>query len=295
MDWDRLRIFNVVAAAGSFTHAGETLNLSQSAVSRQISALESDLKTSLFHRHARGLALTEDGKTLFRTVSEVASKLNLAESLLSESQSTPSGNLRITAPVGFGTVWITQRLDEFMELYPDITVELLLHDDQIDIAMGAADVAVWTKEPEQPELIRRPITVSKVGAYAAKKYVQKSGKPETIAELDQHKLVSYSGVPAQHLSAITWITTVGREDLPARVPSFSVNSVVAMKYAIRAGLGIGMIPEYLTEKEADLVPVLEHIALPELKLFFVYPEELRNSKKVQVMRDFLVAKTHNTT
>ena len=293
MDWDRLRIFNAVASVGSFTHAGENLGLSQSAVSRQISALERDLKTPLFHRHARGLVLTEDGETLFQTVADVASKLNLAESLLSESQRSPSGELRITAPVGFGTVWITQRLREFMDLYPEISVELLLHDEQIDIAMRAADVALWTKEPEQPELIRRPIMTAKARAYASTAYVEKYGVPSSIADLDQHKLVSYSGHPAQHLAAVTWLATIGREGQAPRPAAFSVNSVVAMKYAIRAGLGIGMIPDYLTEQETDLVGVLNEIEPPKLTLYFVYPEELKNSKKVQVMRDFLVAKTRN--
>jgi len=293
MDWDRLRIFNAVATAGSFTHAGETLGLSQSAVSRQISALERDLKTPLFHRHARGLVLTEDGETLFQTVSEVANKLSLAESLVSQSQNLPSGDLRIATPVGFGTVWITQHLNEFMAQYPEISIELLLDDEQIDLAMRAADVAVWTKEPDQPELIRRPIMTSKVRAYASRGYVDKYGKPKTIADLEHHKLVSYAGHPARHLAAVTWLSTIGRENKRPRPAAFQVNSVVAMKYAIRSGLGIGMIPDYLTEQETDLVGVLNEIEPPKLTLYFVYPEELKNSKKVQVLRDFLVAKTRN--
>jgi len=293
MDWDRLRVFNVVATAGSFTHAGETLGISQSAVSRQISALERDLKTPLFHRHARGLVLTEDGETLFQTVSDVANKLNLAESLLSQSQKLPTGDLKITAPVGFGTVWITQHLNEFMTLYPEISVEILLNDEQIDLAMRAADVALWTTEPSQPDLIRRPLMTSKVRAYASKGYIQKFGAPTTIADIDTHKLVSYSGNPTQHLAAVTWLSTIGREAKPPRPAAVRVNSVVAMKYAIRAGLGIGMIPDYLTEQESDLVGVLNEIEPPKLTLYFVYPEELKNSKKVQVFRDFLVAKAQN--
>ena len=265
MDWDRLRIFNVVATAGSFTQAGETLGLSQSAVSRHISALEADLKTPLFHRHARGLVLTEDGETLFHTVSDVAGKLNLAESLLSESRTAPTGALRITAPVGFGTVWLPSRLREFNELYPQISLELLLHDDQIDLAMRAADVAIWTREPDDPALIRRPVMTAKAGAYASKDYVAANGTPKTIKDLDRHKLVSYSGHPAQHLAAVTWLSTIGRDDQAPRAAAFSVNSVVAMKYAIRAGHGIGMIPDYLTGQDTDLVGVLDEIEPPKLK------------------------------
>ena len=98
MDWDKLRIFHAVAEAGSFTHAGESLNLSQSAVSRQISALEESLNVSLFHRHARGLILTEQGELLYRTAHEVFAKLAMAEAQLSESKDRPKGQLRSPPP-----------------------------------------------------------------------------------------------------------------------------------------------------------------------------------------------------
>jgi DNA-binding transcriptional LysR family regulator len=107
MDWDKLRVFHAVAEAGSFTHAGEALNLSQSAVSRQISALEESVSMPLFHRHARGLILTEQGELLFRTAREVFAKLAMAEGLISESKDRPKGPLKITTTVAFGSVWLT--------------------------------------------------------------------------------------------------------------------------------------------------------------------------------------------
>lgn len=291
MDWDRLRIFQAAAAAGSFTSAAEHLGISQSAVSRHVSALEREVNATLFHRHARGLVLTEQGETLFRTASEFADKLQIAESLLSDAASVPSGDLRLTAPIGFGTVWITQHLGEFMDRYPDVRVELMLSDEQVDIAMRAADVAIWTREPDQPDLIRRPLMTSAVRAYASTQYVRAFGAPQKLADLDHHKLISYSGAPAQHLAAVTWLDTLGRDGKGVRPAAFRVNSVVAMKYAIRAGLGIGMIPDYLTEQERDLVNVLGEIEPPSLTLYYVYPHELKSSKKVQILRDFLVAKT----
>lgn len=291
MDWDRLRIFQAAAAAGSFTSAAEHLGISQSAVSRHVSALEREVNATLFHRHARGLVLTEQGETLFRTASEFADKLQITESLLSDAASVPSGDLRLTAPIGFGTVWITQHLGEFMDRYPDVRVELMLSDEQVDIAMRAADVAIWTREPDQPDLIRRPLMTSAVRAYASTQYVRAFGAPQKLADLDHHKLISYSGAPAQHLAAVTWLDTLGRDRKGVRPAAFRVNSVVAMKYAIRAGLGIGMIPDYLTEQERDLVNVLGEIEPPSLTLYYVYPHELKSSKKVQILRDFLVAKT----
>jgi DNA-binding transcriptional LysR family regulator len=293
MDWDKLRIFHAAASAGSFTHAGETLHMSQSAVSRQVSALERDLRVPLFHRHARGLVLTEQGELLYHTVSDVMGKLQTAETLLTDATTKPSGDLRVAAPTGLGTVWLTQRLREFMELYPEIRVDIMLNDDQIDIAMREADVAIWTREPEQLELIRRPLFTAKVHALASTKYTRRHGTPATFDELDDgHRIISYSGQPTQLLPSIGWLETAGREGGTPRIPALRVNSVVAIRYAVRAGIGIGMIPDYLTEEDTDLVPVLTRAGVdpPSLPILFVYPEELKSSKKVQVLRDFLVSK-----
>ncbi|MBU2580344.1 MAG: LysR family transcriptional regulator [Alphaproteobacteria bacterium] len=293
MDWDKLRIFHAAAEAGSFTHAGEALNMSQSAVSRQVAALEKDLKQALFHRHARGLVLTEQGEILYGTVVEVMNKLHTAETLLADTATKPTGELRITAPLGLGTVWATQRVSEFQALYPDVNVELILNDEQIDIAMRASDVAIWTGEPENPDLIRRLLFRVCVRVYASTGYVRRFGTPVALGDLDRHRIVSYSGRPAAHLQPITWLETAGRKDEHPRVPVFRVNSVIALKYAIQSGIGIGMLPEYMTEGESDLVPLLEDADSPSLEVLFVYPEELKNSKKVKVLRDFLVAQARN--
>jgi len=289
MDWDKLRIFHAAAEAGSFTHAGEHLHMSQSAVSRQVSSLEKDIGVALFHRHARGLVLTEQGETLFNTASEIMTKLHTAATLLSDATTKPTGDLRLTCPIGLGTVWVTQRMREFMDLYPDIRVEIVLNDEMLDISMRVADAALWIHEPEQSDLVRRVLFHARVRAFASAQYVRHYGAPESLADLENHRIVSHSGVPAKHLSAIRWLETAGRNGGAPRIPSFRANSVIAMKYAIRSGVGIGLIPEYLAEEETDLVPVLNEVNLPTMPVIFVYPEELRTSKKIQVLRDFLVA------
>lgn len=290
MDWDKLRIFHSAAEAGSFTHAGESLRMSQSAVSRQVSALEKELGVSLFHRHARGLVLTEQGEMLFRTASEVMNKLQTAESLLSDSTTKPAGDLRVTATVGLGSVWITQRLREFLELYPDIRVELILNDEPVDLSMRIADVAIWAREPSQGDLIRRPLFTMQTHCYASSQYIRKFGTPQSVADLDRHRIVSFGGNPAPHLSHINLLESLGREGRAPRIPAMRASAILALKYAIRSGIGIGMIPDYLTQEETDLVPVLPELALPKLPVYFVYPEELKTAKKVQVFRDFMVAK-----
>jgi DNA-binding transcriptional LysR family regulator len=290
MDWDKLRIFHAAAEAGSFTHAGEALRMSQSAVSRQVSALEKELKVPLFHRHARGLVLTEQGEMLFNTASEIMGKLATAETLLTDTATKPLGDLRVTAPIGLGSIWLPQRLREFYEQYPDIRIELILSDEQIAIAMRAADVAIWSAEPQQSELIRRRLFTMKTHAFASAQYVRRYGAPETLQDLDSHPFVSYSGTPAVHLSTVRWLETAGLDGKAPRKPAFSANSIIAMKYAVRAGVGIGLLPDYLTEDETDLVPVLRDVQLPTVPIYFVLPEELKTAKKVQVFRDFLVAK-----
>ena len=155
LDWDKLRVFHAVAEAGSFTRAGEALNLSQSAVSRQVSSLEESLNVTLFHRHARGLIVTEQGELLFRTVREVFAKLAMAEAQLTESRERPKGTLKVTATIGLGSTWLAPRIGEFIEIYPDVSVDLVLEDRELDLSMREADVAIRLLPPRQPELIQR--------------------------------------------------------------------------------------------------------------------------------------------
>lgn len=288
MDWDKLRIFHAAAEAGSFTHAGEALNMSQSAVSRQVSALEKDLGVTLFHRHARGLVLTEQGEILSRTASDVLNQLSNVQAILADTTARPQGALRITTPVGLGTVWFTPRLREFIDLYPDIRPELILSDEHIDIAMREADVALWVGEPTQSELIRRPLFTMQTHIFASAQYIRHFGAPQTARDLDRHRLVSFSGHPPAHLTGVNMLETIGREPGKPRQPIYRANGVMAMKEAIRAGIGIGVIPDYLSYQENDLVPVLRDVALPTLPIFLVYSEEMRKSKRLNVFRDFLV-------
>jgi len=136
MDWDKLKVFHAAAEAGSFTHAGEQLGLSQSAVSRQVSALEQELSVSLFHRHARGLILTEQGDLLFRTAHDVFMQLQAARAKLTDSRERPSGDLKIQTPPALGINWLIPRLGEFTALYPDIRITLIVSDEDLDLSIA---------------------------------------------------------------------------------------------------------------------------------------------------------------
>ena len=288
MDWDKLRVFHAVAEAGSFTHAGETLNLSQSAVSRQISALEETLQVPLFHRHARGLILTEQGEALNRTVREVFAKLAMTEALLTESKEKPTGRLKVTTTAGFGSGWLAPRLQTFFEMYPDVSMTLILDDTDLDLAMREADVAIRMHAPKQPDLVQRHLMHLTWHVVASPEYLQKHGTPQQAEELDEHKLILFGGHHPP-VADINWLAEAGRRGQPRRA-LLEVNSLHAMALAIRSGLGIGVLPDWMGGELDGLVRLLPDLKAPKIDVYFVYPEELRNSKRVAVFRDFLLAR-----
>ena len=208
MDWDKLRIFHAAAEAGSFTHAGAALGLSQSAVSRQVSALEQDLAVPLFHRHARGLMLTEQVELLLRPVREVTMKLDTVQAGLADSREKPHGELRVTATYGIGTNWLTPRLGQFLELYPDIKVRVILSEDELDLGMREADVALRLREPIQPDLIRRRLFTMHYHLYASEDYLARHGEPQTIEDLDKDRLLAFAAPTASFLDSLAQSTAV---------------------------------------------------------------------------------------
>src|ERR1700758_312740 len=190
MDWDKLRIFHAVASAGSFTHAGQSLGLSQSAVSRQISALEEEISTPLFQRHARGLTLTDEGELLFTAVTDVLGRLAAAEEALKNVHDSPRGALKITASHGIGAYWLLPRLGEFLAQYPDVEVHLVMDDKELDLAQREADLALRMRAPVQADLIQRKLFTVHYHLYATDAYLTRTGRPQSHEDLLNHMLVS---------------------------------------------------------------------------------------------------------
>ncbi len=290
LDWDKLRIFHAVAEAGSFTHAGERLNLSQSAVSRQISALEESLDVPLFHRHPRGLILTEQGEMLFRTAHDIFAKLAMTEAHLAESRERPEGPLKVTTTVAFGSIWLTPRMKEFLTLYPRIDVSLILADNELDLSMREADAAIRLTKPRQPDLVQRHLLTLRYQVYAAPEYLKKHGMPKTPQDLDRHQLVVYGEDARPPVANLNWLLEAGAPPGRPRRAILKVNSIFGIFRAVQSGLGIGALPEYMAVESRNLVEVLPELRGPTVDMFFVYPEELRNSQRIIVFRDFLLSK-----
>lgn len=289
MDWNRVKIFHVAAEAGSFTKAGEELEMSQSAVSRQVSALEEELKVSLFHRHARGLMLTEQGETLYKTACDVFNRLRATETFLADSAEKPFGNLKVTTTVGFGSAWLTPRLNGFITLYPDIQLQILLSDQELDISMREADVAIWLREPTQQDLIRRPMFTVHFHVYASTAYLKRFGVPKSLDDLENHRVMTFGGIAPSPIQKLNWLETAGMKPNEKRTPVVTINNLYSLRQAVKRGVGIAVLPDYLAKDDDELVKILREADVPQLHTYFVYPEELRNSKRVTVFRDFLLA------
>jgi DNA-binding transcriptional LysR family regulator len=290
MDWDKLRIFHAVAAAGSFTHAGQTLGLSQSAVSRQISALEEEISTPLFQRHARGLTLTDEGELLYGAVSDVLSRLAAAEEQLKNIHDSPRGSLKITASHGVGAYWLLPRLKEFLKQYPDVEIHLLMDDHELDLSQREADLAIRMRAPVQADLIQRRLFTVHYHMYASKDFLKKHGAPQALEDVSDFAVVVYGESAAPEIREINWLLEHYRRHLrPGSKGHITrINNITGILQAVEAGLGIGVLPDYVAVGHPDLTRVLPEVPAPSFDVHLVYADALRQSKRVAAFRDFLV-------
>ena len=285
MDWDRLRIFNAVAEAGSVTHAGEILHLSQSAVSRQIQSLEDEMGATLFHRHPRGLLLTSEGEILYEATQHITGQLNDAALRLRDSREGVHGPLRITTTVDFGVLWLTPRLPRFLARHPGLSVELSMTEKILDLPMREADVAVRMRPPRQADVITKQLWKSWVGLYASANYLETHGTPQTLADLEAHTLIRFDPKAEQPTLEMDWLF---RDPNTSLRPKVTMSSQFAVFEAARHGVGIGILPDYLVAHAEGLRQVLSETQGPAISPHLVYAREMKNSKRVAVFKAFLI-------
>ncbi|KIN72933.1 LysR family transcriptional regulator [Sulfitobacter guttiformis] len=284
MDWDKLRIFHAVADAGSLTHAGDKLNLSQSAVSRQVRGLEEQLNTNLFHRHARGLILTEQGELLFDATRAMNKRLDAAAARIRDSEEEVFGELRVTTTTGFGTLWLAPRLSKLYDKYPDLKVDLMLEERVLDLPMREADVAIRLKEPSQADLVRKRLMTVRMCLYASSEYLKANGAPTAIEDISNYRLICQSPSSDQVGAGLSLVQQLLMYDIKSLL---TVNNYFGVLQGVLNNLGIGVLPDYLTQDFPDLVRVLPDVESAEVPVFLAYPEELRQSKRVAAFKDFV--------
>ena len=172
MDWNKLKAFYEVALNKSISKASKSLNISQSAVSRQIQDLEIDLNTLLFIRHQKGVRLTEQGENLFNAVSNINFSISEFEKKLIEKKTKPVGKLTVSTTVGFGSTWLTPRINKLTDQYPEMEISLLMSDEEVDLSSRIADVAVRVKKPTQSNLIYKKFVNFHNHDYGSSDYLQ---------------------------------------------------------------------------------------------------------------------------
>ncbi|MDC0216051.1 LysR family transcriptional regulator [Candidatus Pelagibacter sp.] len=294
MDWDKLKIFHAVAESGSFTSATVVLNISQSAISRQIQSLEYELKVQLFERHARGLTLTENGEYLYKTAHEVISKLKEVETSLGDQKNKPSGKITITTVRSFGTHWLTPRIQEFMNLNPEIEVELIFDDKELDLSTRQADIGIFMRRPKKLNYIQRKLVDINYHIYGSTKYLGKYGIPKTVNDLNNHRFISFGkGAPSPVYNP-DWALKLGFKDNKKRKSIMKVNSVMGLLLAVESGVGLAALPDYLVSQSSNVVKVLPKSEGPITEAHFVYPQSLKNVARVQAFKNFLYSKLSET-
>lgn len=286
MDWDKLRIFHAVADAGSLTHAGDTLHLSQSAVSRQVRALEESLNTTLFHRHARGLILTEQGELLFDATRSITKRLDAASARIRDSEDEVFGELRVTTTIGFGSLWLAPRLSTLYGDYPDLNIDLMLEERVLDLPMREADVAIRMKEPSQADLVRRRLMSVRMRLYANPAYLEAHGMPARLEDLREHRILCQNINSTQVSAGATLVRELMSYDLPKVL---TVNNYFGVLQGVNYGLGIGVLPDYTAIDQPNLVRVLPEVESNIVPVILAYPEELRHSKRIEAFRDFVMS------
>jgi DNA-binding transcriptional LysR family regulator len=286
MDWDKLRVFHAVALAGSFTKATAALNISQSAISRQINILEDELGTPLFMRVARGLILTEAGENLRDTVVNVFAKLAMTQAALIELKNYPRGHLKVATNLAFGTLWLAPRLQLFLDQYPEVKISLLLNDEEMDFNLREVDIGITTQPMDNPDIILSEPISYRFRIYASRSYLKKYGTPQKAEDLDHHRLIVFGKETPHLFSNLDWLLKVGAHK--PRVPYLVMNSGQAIYEATRTGIGISALHKYMVGNDPEMIEILSDIPGTIVHRYIVYSAHLTSLKRVKVFADFLL-------
>jgi len=290
MQWDKLKTFYYVAKFESFTKTGQNLNISQSAISRQIIELEYQVGHKLFKRLPRGLALTSQGQLLFQNVEKMFAFSELALTQIQNEQSEPQGDLSIGANVGLVDTWLYELLPDFLKRYPKINLSVFSKDGHLDVESLEVHVALQPYIHDQPELIQNPLMSWHRRLYASKEYIQKHGMPRAVEDLEHHHLIGFGSERIHLFENIDWHLKLSGDNKKIQKPYISANAIRALFHLGNSGFGIiSFSQESLLLKESNLVEVLPEVAGPSIDIYFTYPVQLKGVKRIEVLEEYLHA------
>lgn len=286
MDWEKLKTFYYVAKAGSFSKAAETLFISQSALSRQISLLEDAFKVKLFVRHGRGIHLTEEGAMVYESVAKMFSEIESTHTKITESIHEPVGEIKIATTNALASPWLPQYIPGYMERYPKVKLSIIGEDKELDLHTREADVAIRPFAEHGTDLVQDPLISFHLGLYASKKYLKNYGTPKSPSDLDNHRLLIYGDYRNFPYDKFNWILKVDRKE-GVRDYALCMNSSQGLALLAEAHMGIAPLSSEYTLKNKNLVRVLPELNGPVVKIYYVYPKNLKNIKRIQSLGDYL--------
>jgi DNA-binding transcriptional LysR family regulator len=283
-----LRAFAKVVELGSFSEAGRQLRLSRSAISKYVADLENDLGVHLINRTTRRVSPTENGQSYYERVLAILADLEAADRSVTHKQSTPRGLLRVNAPMSFGTIKLGPVIADFMALYSELQIQLVLSDEQVDPMQGGLDVTLRIAELESSSLIARKIIPIERVVCASPAYLERQGIPTHPNDLRHHNCLTYGylstgnqwkliGVDGDHWIAPKW--------------TLCANNAEVLRDTAARGCGIAVVPVFIAEKElknGTLRSILTDYHPPALSLYALYPPTRHLAVKVRLFIEFLI-------
>lgn len=289
---NEMQVFARVVDAGGFSSAARSLNLSPSAVSKQITRLEDRLGVRLLTRTTRRLNLTEEGDAFYHRVKRILSDIEEAEQAVSLSKTAPRGHLRVTSSVAFGETQLAPIMPEFLDRYPEVTLELNLSDGVVDLVEEGMDVAVRQGKLSNSAMVARKLAENRRRIVAAPAYVERFGTPQEPDDLHHYNCICLSGHP--HLNEWPFRMPDGRRMTVRAAGNILVNNGQTMYDLLLSGLGIARAAEFLVGedlKSGRLVEVLPDFLEDEMSpIHAVYPDPRHLSPKTRAFIDYLVEK-----
>ncbi|MDF1763581.1 MAG: LysR family transcriptional regulator [Oleibacter sp.] len=296
--WDDYKIALAVAESQSLSRAGKRLGINHSTVLRSVGRLEKALNVSLFIRHQRGYQLTDAGQMMLKRMRSIAGDMQRLTNTLATLDATPSGTLRISTVTDFSP-FFAPLLHRFRVACPDVRVQILATDELVSLAHDDVHVAIRIGEqPQEPDLIARPLMAVSLECYASIEYVKQYGVLESVSDVNRHQWI----LPTGHKTQIPAIKNIIEQIDDANVV-FQSNSFNDIESAIRAGMGIGPLSRMVSQQSnVQLVDVFSlnlnyeqlqrvslPIASPVSQVWFVYHKDLKKSSRVHALLNFLMS------
>lgn len=293
--------FISVADEGSFAAAAKKLFISSSVVSKRISRLEKQLRVQLIQRTTRSMVLTESGQLFYEHCKRIKSEINDAVDKVLQQHQTPSGLLRINAPMSFGQVHLIPAVHDFLAIYPEINIELILGSQYANFIYNGLDLAIFINDLPNTSLLKsRKITARNSGVYGAPEYLNRFGIPQTPNDLINHNCLIYQSEPGNSLSLgqkHEWRFYHGKDKLIIPVSgNLRINSNQGLVKVAVAGMGLIKLSSFMVTEEVKsgkLLSILSDYCEQDINIHVAYPCQRYLPSKVRVFIDFLIERFHS--